>query len=78
MSTATEQMDHKERQILAERTQRFLEYWQPRDKYDQRDFERDFYYLVHEIYREAQKPLIEQMTKAFAATPMMPTIVPKS
>lgn len=50
----------------------FLKEWMPEDHYMAIDFERDFHMLVRQIYRDAQEPLLDHITKLALSIPMFP------
>lgn len=75
MSTAIDMMKmDKERQarMFEAMIEAFLKEWMPEDHYMAIDFERQFHMLVRQIYRDAQEPLLEHITKLASAMPMFP------
>ena len=79
MSTAMDmQKLDKERQTrLFERMiEAFLKEWMPEDHYMAMEFERGLHMLVRQIYRDAQEPLLEHMTKLSSAFQTFPLTLP--
>lgn len=64
----------KERQarIFESMIEAFLNRYKPTDRYEASEFERDLHMLVRQIYRDAQDPLLDHITKLISAMPMMP------
>jgi hypothetical protein len=50
--------------ILAAVTNRFITTWQPQDPYERDQFQRELFYLLDLTRREAQAPLLKQMSTA--------------
>jgi hypothetical protein len=75
MSTAMDMLKFdKERQskLFERMMEAFLKEWLPEDHYMAIDFERDFHMLVRQIYRDAQEPLLDHITKLSRAMAMFP------
>lgn len=64
-----------EEQYLAYRIEHFRKTWKPKDC--ERDFEREFYYLLETVRRVAQAPLIKQMSAALTLAPPAPIFIEK-
>ena len=56
--------------IIAITQERFIKNWQPDDERMSEEFQRDFNYLIHLIYREAREPLTKQLTDIMMRLPM--------
>ena len=79
MSSAIDMMKmDKERQtrMFEAMIEAFLKEWMPEDHYMAIDFERQFHMLVRQIYRDAQEPLLDHITKLAGAMPMMQFMIP--
>ncbi len=75
MSSAIDMMKmDKERQtrMFEAMIESFLKRWMPEDRRDAAEFDRDFHMLVRQIYRDAQEPLLDHITKLASAMPMFP------
>lgn len=53
----------------------FLKRWEPKHQEDRYAFHAELHSLIRQVYRDAQEPLFEQITKLAAAIPMYPTIL---
>ena len=83
MADTIDQEMRREQELIAAKsldqaTRYFLERWTPRSAigYEAHDFAADLNALVHRIYAEAQRPLIETAARLMAERPIAPTILP--
>lgn len=70
--TATQVMRDQEvrdQRMLEQHIEAFMRAWAPQDSYDRNVFEGQFHTIVRLIYREAQAPLLDHITKIAMATP---------
>jgi hypothetical protein len=51
----------------------FLKRWEPQHQEDRYAFHVELHSLIRQVYRDAQEPLIDQITKMMSAMPMFPT-----
>lgn len=61
--------------IFEARAQQFFEMWAPPDHRAASEFHRDLMLLVRIIYNDAQKPLLEHVTKLITAMPIISTLL---
>lgn len=50
----------------------FLKRWEPHHQEDRYAFHAELHSLIRQVYRDAQEPLFDQITKMASAIPMFP------
>ena len=78
MSTAMDMMKmDKERQarMFEAMMESFLKRWEPDHQEDRYAFHAELHSLIRQVYRDAQEPLLDHITKLAGAMPMFPTII---
>lgn len=81
MQTATE-VSRAERQETLQRAmfedmiEHFIKKWKPEDQHDRYRFEAELFSIIRQLYVDAQKPALEQLTKLVSAMPFI-TMAPK-
>lgn len=81
MTTATDatikQADEaRQRAMFEHMIEDFIKRWKPSEPYDQHQFEAQLFSIVRQIYRDAQQPVLDQLTKIAMSVPM-PFTVPR-
>lgn len=62
-----------DRRMFEQMAESFFKKWSPQgDNYQIARFHAEFYSLVRQIYRDAQEPVLKQMTQVMSAMPMFP------
>lgn len=79
MTTATimaQRDEERERMIFEHMVEAFTKTYRPKDPYDAAEFDRLLFSIVRQIYRDAQQPLLDQITKIMMAMPLAGQIFP--
>jgi hypothetical protein len=58
--------------IFVQCIEHFIRAWGPEDLYDRSEFEAQLHGIVRQIYRDAQEPLLKQLTTMVLALPFIP------
>lgn len=73
MMTATEAIQRddetRQRRMFEDMIEHFTKTYRPQDRYEAAEFDRMLFTLVRQIYRDAQQPLLDQITKMAMAMP---------
>lgn len=74
-ATAIDTKRHEEelnRRMFEQMIEQFTKRYRPSDSYDAAEFDSALFSLVRQIYRDAQQPLLDQITKIAMCAPIFP------
>ena len=71
----SKELQAKEDRIFVMQMEQFWKRWAPDDKYEASQFHAELSMLVRQTVREAQEPLLDQISKMAGAFPLFPQIL---